>query len=128
MFVKIKITPGTSVKSVECPQSHTSENMVKMVCFLKTKQVNPPIQIDLMGMESSKLEVIQTVWNKREEILLKESKGSNTISMAAMRGKIWLDGSAFYMLVSPATREYVSLDTQIWVSEKDSNNTISSFS
>lgn len=42
-----------------------------------------------MGMESSKPEVIQTVWNKREEIfLLKESKGSNTISMAAMRGKM----------------------------------------
>lgn len=80
-------------------------------------------------MESSKPEGIQTVWNKREEIfLLKESKGSNTISMAAMRGKMWLDGSAFSMLGSAATREYVSKDTQIRVSEKDSNNTISSFS
>lgn len=60
--------------------------------------------------------------------MLKEAKGRYTISMAAMRGKMWLDGSAFYILGSAATREYASLDTQMQVSEKDSNNTITSFS
>lgn len=130
---KIKITPGTSGKSVECTQSHTSENIVKNICFLKTKQVKEPIQTDWMGMESSKPEVVQIVCNKRQEtediklFLLKEAKGSYTISMAAMRGKMWSDGSAFYILGSAATREFASLDTQMQVSEKDSNNTKSSF-
>lgn len=65
---KIKITPGTSGKSVECPLSHTLENMVKNICFLKTKQAKEPIQTDWMGMGSSKPEMVQTVWNTGQEI------------------------------------------------------------
>lgn len=60
--------------------------------------------------------------------MLRDAKGSYTISMAAMRGKMWFDGSAFYILGSAATREYASLGTQMKASEMDSNNARSSYS
>lgn len=37
----IKITPGTSGKSAECPQSHTSENMVKKGLLSENKASQP---------------------------------------------------------------------------------------
>lgn len=52
--------------SVECPQSHVSENSP----WLKKKAtMNQPNKTDWRGMQSSsKTEVIQKVWNKRQEM------------------------------------------------------------